>query len=86
MEAEADARLADDVHREDRLDRSRRYSLAFLVGALVERGEVNVAAGLLDESTAPVNLSLLLDSRGRLRCAQGQPPRRSRTSWRAVSG
>jgi DNA-binding CsgD family transcriptional regulator/predicted negative regulator of RcsB-dependent stress response len=72
MEAEADARLADDVHREHRLDLSRRYSLAFLVGALVERGEVQTAADLLDQSTAPVNLSLLLDSRGRLRFAQGR--------------
>jgi DNA-binding CsgD family transcriptional regulator len=72
MEAEADARLADDVHREYRLDLLRRYSLAFLVGALVERGEVQAAADLLDQSTAPVNLSLLLDSRGRLRCAQGR--------------
>jgi DNA-binding CsgD family transcriptional regulator len=72
MEAEADARLADDVHREWRLDLNRRYSLAFLVGALVERGEVQEAADLLDGSTVPVNLSLLLDSRGRLRCAQGR--------------
>jgi DNA-binding CsgD family transcriptional regulator len=72
MEAEADARLADDVHREYRLDLMRRYSLAFLVGALVERGEVQAAADSLDGSTAPVNLSLLLDSRGRLRCAQGR--------------
>jgi DNA-binding CsgD family transcriptional regulator len=72
MEAEADARLADDVHREYRLDLLRRYSLAFLVGALVERGEVQAGADLLDESTAPVNLSLLLDSRGRLRCAQAR--------------
>jgi DNA-binding CsgD family transcriptional regulator len=72
MEAEADARLADDVHREYRLDGLRRYSLAFLVGVLVERGEVQAAADLLEESTAPVNLSLLLDSRGRLRCAQGR--------------
>lgn len=65
MDAEADARLADDVHREYRLDLTRRYSLAFLVGALVERGEVQAAADLLDESTVPVNLSLLLDSRAR---------------------
>jgi DNA-binding CsgD family transcriptional regulator len=72
MEAEADARLADDVHREYGLGLMRRYSLAFLVGALVERGEVQTAAGLLDQSTASVNLSLLLDSRGRLRCAQGR--------------
>lgn len=72
MDAEADARLADDVHCEYRLDLTRRYSLAFLVGALVERGEVQAAADLLDESAVPVNLSLLLDSRGRLRCAQGR--------------
>jgi hypothetical protein len=72
MEAEADARPAHDVRREYRLDGLRRYSLAFLVGALVEGGEVQAAADLLEESTVPVNLSLLLDIRGRLRCAQGR--------------
>lgn len=72
MDAEADARLADDMHREHRLDLLRRYSLAFLVGALVERGEVAAAAERLDGCSVPVNLSLLLDSRGRLRCAQGR--------------
>ena len=50
----------------------RRYSLAFLVGALVERGEVRAADELLDAAPVPVNLSLLLDSRGRLRAAQGR--------------
>jgi DNA-binding CsgD family transcriptional regulator len=71
-DAEADARLADDVFREHRLDLMRRYSLAFLVGALVERGEVRAAGELLDAAPVPMNLSLLLDSRGRLRCAQGR--------------
>jgi DNA-binding CsgD family transcriptional regulator len=71
-EAEADARLADDLLRELGLDSSRRYSLAFLVGALVERGEVEAAARRLDDSGIPVKLTLLLDSRGRLRCAQGR--------------
>jgi DNA-binding CsgD family transcriptional regulator len=69
-DAEADARLADDLYREHRLD--RRYSLAFLVGALVERGELEAAARRLGDSGVTVNLTLLLDSRGRLRCAQGR--------------
>lgn len=69
-DAEADARLADDLFRQHRLD--RRYSLAFLVGALVERGEVEAAARRLDDSGVTVNLTLLLDSRGRLRGAQGR--------------
>jgi tetratricopeptide (TPR) repeat protein len=71
-DAEADARLADDVLREHRRDLMRRYSLAFLVGALVELGEVRAAGELLDPAPVPMNLSLLLDSRGRLRCAQGR--------------
>ncbi len=71
-DAEADARLADDIHREQDLGLTRRYSLAFLVGALVERGQVGPAAELLDAATEPVNLTLLLDSRGRLRVAQGR--------------
>jgi DNA-binding CsgD family transcriptional regulator len=71
-DAEADARLADDLLRELGAGSSRRYSLAFLVGALVERGEVEAAARRLDDSGVPVKLTLLLDSRGRLRCAQGR--------------
>src|SRR6266540_1248150 len=63
MEAEADARLADDMHREYGHHPLRRYSVAFLVGALVERGEVRAAADVLDDSAVTVNLSLLLDSR-----------------------
>jgi len=43
-DAEVDARLANDLLRELGLDSSRRYRLAFLVGALVERGEVEAAA------------------------------------------
>ncbi|HEX6405295.1 MAG TPA: AAA family ATPase [Pseudonocardiaceae bacterium] len=71
-DAEADGRLADDLLRELGAVSSRRYSLAFLVGALVERGEVEAAARRLDDSGVPVKLTLLLDSRGRLRCAQGR--------------
>ncbi|HTF50419.1 MAG TPA: AAA family ATPase [Pseudonocardia sp.] len=71
-DAEADARLADDILHEHRLDLMRRYSLAFLIGALVERGEVRAAAERLDAAVVPMNLSLLLDSRGRLRTAQGR--------------
>jgi DNA-binding CsgD family transcriptional regulator len=71
-DAEADAQLAYDVHTEHRLELSRRYGLAFLVGALVERGETATAAERLDTAAVPMNLSLLLDSRARLRCAQGR--------------
>jgi DNA-binding CsgD family transcriptional regulator len=71
-DAEADAQLAYDVHTEQRLELPRRYSLAFLVGALVERGEVATAAERLDTAGVSMNLSLLLDSRARLRCGQGR--------------
>lgn len=71
-DAEADARLGDDVHREHGLDLPRRYSLAFLIGALVERGAVAEAAELLDGAEVPANLGVLLDSRARLRVAQGR--------------
>lgn len=60
------------MHREYGLDLPRRFSLAFLVGSLVERGEVQPAAELLDAAAVPMNLALLLDSRARLRCAQGR--------------
>ena len=72
VDAEADARLGDDVHREQGLDLPRRYSLAFLAGALIERGEVAEAAELLDGAEVQVNLAVLLDSRARLRVAQGR--------------
>jgi DNA-binding CsgD family transcriptional regulator len=71
-DAEADARLADDVIREHGRVLMRRYSLTFLIGALVERGEVEVADELLAEAAVPMNLSLLLHTRGRLRAAQGR--------------
>lgn len=70
-EAEADARLADEVYREHWRG-PRRFSLAFLVDALVERGETAQAADLLDTADVPMNHTLLLDSRGRLRYAQGR--------------
>ena len=73
-DAEADARLGDDVYREHGLVLSRCYSLAFLVGVLVERGEVAPAADLLDAAAVPVRLPLLLESRGRLRFVQGRFP------------
>lgn len=71
-DAEADARLGDDTHREHDLVLARRYSLAFLVGALVERGQVDAAAACLDDASVRVDLTLLLDSRARLRAAQGR--------------
>ena len=69
-DAEADAQLADDTLVEHGIVLARRYSLAFLVGALVERGEVATAARKLDPAVR-VNLTLLLDSRARLRHEQG---------------
>ena len=70
-DAEADAQLADDTLVEHGIVLARRYSLAFLVGALVERGETTAAARKLDASRVRVNLTLLLDSRARLRHEQG---------------
>ena len=69
-DAEADAQLGDDTLVEHGIVLARRYSLAFLVGALVERGEVATAARKLDPAVR-VNLTLLLDSRARLRHEQG---------------
>jgi tetratricopeptide (TPR) repeat protein len=71
-EAEADAALADHLAREHHLDLMRRHTLAILVGALVERGEARAAAERIDTAHVAMNLPLLLDSRGRLRSAQGR--------------
>ncbi|HEX3262009.1 MAG TPA: AAA family ATPase [Pseudonocardia sp.] len=69
-DAEADAQLGDDTLVEHGIVLARRYSLAFLVGALVERGEVAEAVRKFDPAVK-VNLTLLLDSRARLRHEQG---------------
>jgi DNA-binding CsgD family transcriptional regulator len=60
------------VYREHHLQLSRCYSLAFLIGALVERGEIGPAAELLGAAAVPLQQPLLLDSRGRLHLAQGR--------------
>ncbi|MDD7968789.1 AAA family ATPase [Actinomycetospora lemnae] len=70
-EAEADARLADALAVEHGLH-TRRYTLAWLVVVLVERGAVDEAAATLAAADAPTGLAYLLEARGRLRLAQGR--------------
>ncbi len=73
LDAEADARLADSIAREFELGAfGRRYTLAFLVNALIERGELATAAQYLELSGIDKNLVYLLEARGRLHCAQGR--------------
>ncbi|MGQ0574022.1 MAG: ATP-binding protein [Pseudonocardia sp.] len=67
-EAEADARLGYEALRGVEL--GRRYPRGVLAATLVERGQATEAAKLLD--AVPVNMSLMLDARGRLRQAQGR--------------
>jgi tetratricopeptide (TPR) repeat protein len=51
LDAEADARLADSIAREFELGEfGRRYTLAFLINALIERGELAAAAQHLESS------------------------------------
>lgn len=68
-EAEADGRLAYEAFHGVEL--GRRYPRGVLAATLVERGQVSHAAKLLGD-TVPVDMSLMLDARGRLRHAQGR--------------
>jgi DNA-binding CsgD family transcriptional regulator len=71
-DAEADARLADNLAKEFEFGFGRRYTIAFLINALVERGELAAAEQLLEGSGVDMALAFLLDARGRLRCEQGR--------------
>ena len=72
-DAEVDARLGYDTCRRHAWDFSSSYALAFLVDALVERGELDEAEGLLAQHPGPATLHYLLHGRARLRLAQGRP-------------
>jgi DNA-binding CsgD family transcriptional regulator/tetratricopeptide (TPR) repeat protein len=71
-DAEADARLADRIAREAAGPSARRWTVAWLVRCLIERGELAEAEDVLHGSTVRVNLSVLLEARGHLRAAQGR--------------
>jgi DNA-binding CsgD family transcriptional regulator len=72
-EAEADARLADELTEEHQVTAARRYTQAWLVLVLVERGQLAEADEGLANSDVGDGLAYLLDARGRLRLAQGRP-------------
>lgn len=72
-DAEADARLADDLTAEHAVTFARRYTQAWLVLTLVERGRLAEADDSLEKSGVVPTLAYLLDARGRLRLAQGRP-------------
>ncbi|MDN5915208.1 MAG: AAA family ATPase [Pseudonocardia sp.] len=71
-DAEADARTADELTAEHRVHYARRYTQAWLVLVLVERGRLAEADASLAESGVTPDLAYLLDARGRLRLAQGR--------------
>ena len=72
VEAEADARLADELAAEHAVLVARRYTQAWLVITLVERGRYDEADTSLRDSGVAPTLAFLLDARGRLRLAQGR--------------
>jgi tetratricopeptide (TPR) repeat protein/DNA-binding CsgD family transcriptional regulator len=71
-EAEADARLADHLTAEHNVPSARRYTQAWLVLTLVERGRLAEADESLERSEVMPTLAYLLDAHGRLRLAQGR--------------
>ncbi|MDQ3885940.1 MAG: AAA family ATPase [Actinomycetota bacterium] len=72
VEAEADARLSDELTAEHAVLVARRYTQAWLVLTLVERGRYDEADTSLRDSGVAPTLAFLLDARGRLRLAQGR--------------
>lgn len=72
-EAEADARLADGLADEHGMHAARRYTAAWLLIVLVERGQAEEAATVLAGSGVRGDLAYLLAARGRLHLALGRP-------------
>lgn len=72
-EAEADARLADGLADEHGMRAARRYTVAWLVIVLVDRGRADEAAAVLAASGVRGDLAYLLAARGRLHLALGRP-------------
>ncbi len=71
-DAEADARTADDLAAEHDVPYARRYTQAWLVQVLVERGRLDEADASLARSAVTADLAHLLEARGRLRLARGR--------------
>ncbi|MEJ2884870.1 AAA family ATPase [Actinomycetospora aeridis] len=72
-EAEADARLADGLAAEHEVHAARRYTVAWLVIVLVDRGRADEAEAVLAGSGVRGELAYLLAARGRLHLARGRP-------------
>jgi DNA-binding CsgD family transcriptional regulator len=73
VEAEADARLADALAVEHEAHAARRYSVAWLVTVLVERGLTDEAEAALAASGVRGEFAYLLAARGRMHLALGRP-------------
>jgi ATP/maltotriose-dependent transcriptional regulator MalT len=78
-DAEADARWSFDLKRAMGPDGAYAWPLAFLVGALVERGDLAAARAALavcpdDPLPETMAWALVIQSRGRLHLAAGDPP------------
>jgi DNA-binding CsgD family transcriptional regulator len=77
-DAEADARLAHEIVREAGTLEGVAWALAYLIDCLIERGDHDAAEHALADSDLAeplpddVGAILLLERRGRLRCAQGR--------------
>ncbi len=73
VEAEADARLADGLVAEHEVHAARRYTIAWLVIVLVERGRAAEAEEALAASGVRGELAYLLAAHGLLHLARGRP-------------
>jgi ATP/maltotriose-dependent transcriptional regulator MalT len=77
-DAEADARLAYEIVREAGTLEGLAWTLAYLIDCLIERGDYDAAehaladSGLLEPLPDDFGATLLIERRGRLRCAQGR--------------
>lgn len=72
-DAEADIRLAHRMVEQASIVHAGRWTTAWLLRCLVERGELAEAEALLDPSMARSGFSMLCEARGHLRMAQGRP-------------
>ena len=77
-EAEADALTALELARQHGLAHLLPYATAYLAGILLDRGRREEAARLIDGASVPEQLAgspaevVLLEARGRVRCAGGR--------------
>jgi DNA-binding CsgD family transcriptional regulator len=77
-DAEADGRFAYEIVREAGTVEGLPWALAHLIDALIERGDCDAGehaianSGLVEPLPDDFGAALLIERRGRLRCAQGQ--------------